>query len=135
MKEADRLAHQAVIFTKYLISKQPNTQSITLYSRAIAQGGELDGYDLKLLSFVQRHPFWVGCVDGGLALVNPHSEVRRRIYVMFAILESQPVFWRDFLPIKQNRWYIFFILFTGLRAIIRAVTGIVIVKAIGVSSK
>lgn len=135
MNALDTINHQAVIFTKYLIKKEPDSQSITLYSQAIAHQTELSYRDAKLLKFVQKHPFWIGCIDGGLAFVNPHSEVRRRIYIMFAILESQPLFWRNFLPIKRSWWYLFFILFTGLRAVIRAAAGIVMVKIIGASNK
>lgn len=135
MKKPDEVTHQAVIFTKYLIGKQPDSQSINLYSQALARGATPSTYDLKILSFIQKYPFWVGCVDGGLALISPHSEVRRRIYIMFAILESQPLFWRDFLPIKRSGWYLFFILFAGLRAVFRAIIGIVIIKIIGASGK
>ena len=135
MDTLDTTTHQAAIFTKYLIGKQPDVQSISLYSQAVAHGASSNASDLKILAFIQKHPFWIGCVDGGLALVSPHSEVRRRIYIMFAILESQPVFWRSFLPVERNGGYLFFILFTGLRAIIRAIIGIVIIKAIGASSR
>lgn len=128
------LTTQAILFTKYLIGKMPDKQSIALYSQAIKQD-ELTVSDKKVLSFMLRWPRLIGFIDAGLALTSPHSEVRRRIYVMFAILESQPLFWRDFLPVKRSGWYVFFILLVGLRSIVRAVGGILIVKVLGASSK
>ncbi len=40
----------------------------------------------------------VGLLDAGLAVADPHSELRRRLYLMFAILESSPEYHELFLP-------------------------------------
>ena len=63
-----------------------------------------------------------------MSFFKPDSELRRRIYVMFAVLESSPKYHRYFLPQKHSFLYVFVIFLLGIRAILRLVTGFVVVK-------
>jgi len=69
-------------------------------------------------------------IDSGLALIKPHSEVRRRLYLMFAILESTPEYWKYFIPVRRSGWYIITIIGVGLRSVLRAIFGVILVKAL-----
>ena len=44
----------------------------------------------RLFSLAMEHPVLLGPIDGALALVNPTSAIRRKIFMMLAILEASP---------------------------------------------
>lgn len=122
---------QALIFGRYLLKQTPNADVQSLYDRAMAaDAGKADAQDTTLLTFITRHPWSLGAIDGALALIKPNSEVRRRLYVMFSILEAAPEYHRHFLPQKHSWWYLFVIGATGVRAVARALCGIVLVKVV-----
>jgi hypothetical protein len=120
---------EAQIFARYLIKRQPTSGVIKLYERGVSQN-KPGASDEKLLAFLRRHPRLTGLVDAGLVFYRPHSEVRRRIYVMLAILESSPEYHDSFLPAKRSPFYLFFVAYSGLRAIIKSLCGLVLVKAV-----
>ncbi|HEY8999562.1 MAG TPA: hypothetical protein VIM53_04595 [Candidatus Saccharimonadales bacterium] len=129
-RSTDELTSEARIFSKYLLHKVPSENAVQLYAKAMqANPGKVED-EAKLLQFALKHAWLLGCIDGGLVLVQPHSEVRRRIYTMLSILETTPDFAEDFLP-KQRKWpYIFVVGWAGLRGAARAVVGVFIVKAV-----
>ncbi len=130
-RRIDELATEARIFSKYLLHKKPSEKAVMLYTKAMqANPGKLDESEAKLLRFALRHAWLLGCIDGGLVLVRPHAEVRRRIYTMLSVLETTPEFAQDFLP-KRREWpYIFVVGWAGVHGVVRAAVGIFIVKAV-----
>ena len=125
----NNLDRQAVIFGKYLIKKTPNSPSVKKYGAAVKlHSKKLDNQDMRLLELIEKHPTLTPFVDAALAFVKPHSEVRPRIYLLFAILESTPEYWQEFIPKKRNPLYIFTIFSIGVRSVFRAIVGIVVVK-------
>lgn len=122
---------QAELFGRYLLHTNPSKETVELFNKAMQiTVGDADKTDAKLLALIQKRPYVLSCVDAALALIKPNSEVRRRIYVMFSILESSPEYHEHFLPKKHSPLFIFALLAVGVRAVIRAVVGIVIVKAV-----
>jgi len=122
---------QAEIFGRYLLKKSPNKAAKALYIKAILNNaGLLDNKDQKLLKFVERHPRSIGLVDSGLPFLKPHSEVRRRLYIMFAILEASPQYYNHFLPRERSPFYGIFVLYAGARAILKAGFGILLVRLV-----
>jgi hypothetical protein len=125
----DILANEARLFTRYLIHRDANPQAIRLYEAAMSDS-KLDNTDKKLLNFMVSHPGSIGFVDAGLVFHNSTSEARRRLYVMFAIIEASPEYYDFFLPKKRSPFYILVIVYSGIRAIIKAGLGLLLVKAI-----
>jgi hypothetical protein len=95
-----------------------------------ANPGKLDESEAKLLRFSLKHAWLLGCIDGGLVFVKPHSEVRRRIYTMLSILETTPDFAQSFLPTKRSWPYVFVVGWAGIHGVARAAVGVFIVKAV-----
>lgn len=128
---ADNLNLQANIFGHYLV-REPIAESIRLsYVQAInSKLFKIDRRQQKFLDFVQKHPRSIGLVDAGLALYKPHSEVRRRLYLMLSILEASPEYHEKFLPQARKPFYVFFIAYSGLRAIFKAMLGVALVRLI-----
>jgi hypothetical protein len=130
MSERETLQNQAQIFGRYLVGTQPDKRAVDLYVKAMT-GTNAKGADATLLQYLQKHPRSVGLIDGGLALVSPQSEVRRRLYIMFAILEASPAYVDKFLPQDRSKLYALHIIGVGIRAAFRGVIGMIIVKIVG----
>ena len=122
---------EAKIFSSYLIGCEPTKMAVRLYTKATSIKIEASPSDVRLLQFAHKHPAWIGALDGGLALLRPHSEVRRRIYIMFAILEATPEYAHLFLPQERSKAYALRILAAGIRAGWRGLIGTLIVKIAG----
>lgn len=125
----DILEKEAQIFTRYLIGAEANPQAIQLYAAAMSTS-KPDSTDKRLLNFMVAHPGSIGLIDAGLVFHNAASEARRRLYVMFAILEASSEYYDCFLPKKRSPVYIFVIFYAGIRAIIKAGLGLLLVKVI-----
>lgn len=125
------LEQEADILGTYLLKQSPNSLVKTLYAKAIQKASApVHINDQKLLKFILRQNWSIGLVDSGLAFMNPSSEVRRRIYIMFAILESMPDYYDRYLPKHRAKFYLFVIAFTGIQAVIKALIGSVLIKII-----
>lgn len=121
---------QAQVFSHYLIGQLPHADAILLYNKAMANSRVLSRADQRLLEFILVHRWAIGAVDGALALIQPQSEVRRRIYLMFSILEARPEYTQSFLPQSRSAWYWVMLIVIGARAIIKALIGLFVVKVI-----
>jgi len=122
---------EAIIFTKYLIGERADKKTKELYIRALDNSPTiLDKNDTAILSFLTKHPSTLGFLDAGLAVIKPHSEVRRRLYLIFAILESTPLYWKYFIPIQRRPIYLFIVIAVGIRSIYRLLVGSILVKLV-----
>lgn len=75
-----------------LIGEDPTTEEAARWRRAV----ELRALPLAtprermLWAWARRGEPWLGWVDAGLALTDPYSPVRHRLYLMLAVLEASP---------------------------------------------
>ncbi len=125
------LEQEAELFSRYLLNRSPDKLAVELYSRAIKQtSASLTPQDQKLLPFLKNNTWSMGIIDSGLAFINPHSEIRRRLYFMLSILESIPENHDLFLPKKRNQLYLIVVVYHGTRATIKALLGSLLIKMI-----
>lgn len=123
--------HEAEIFGRYLLGVSPNHTVKNLYIRAIqATSPTITAGDKKLLRFVLKNNWSIGLVDSGLAFLNPGSELRRRLYTLLAVLESDPEYADHFLTKKRNPIYLIIVLLSGVRAVIKTICGSLLIKII-----
>ena len=125
------IEQQATIFSHYLLKQSPSPKAIQLYKDSVGDIIQISSLDRKLFRYIEQHPLSIGFIDAALPLYSPHSEVRRRLYLMLAILEASPEYYRDFLPVERKVWYIFFVTYSGIRAVLKAAFGSVLVRIIG----
>jgi len=119
---------EARIFSKYLIGIRVNDAVCLKYDIAINfHALQCEGKDKKLESFVLKFPFWIGFVDAALALTCKNSILRKKLFVMLAILETIPEYSVFFLPKRYSVLSFFKIFLTGIRSIYRFFIGIIIV--------
>lgn len=92
------------VFCRYLIGSEPIDQVYTSYPKAIASlNPQMDEFTKSCLDLSFKWPFLVALLDSGMAVLSPFHPYRQRIYIMFAILESQPEYAHLFLP-QTNSW-------------------------------
>lgn len=122
---------EADFFGKYIIKKSPNEYVKQQYVKALQNSAsQIQISDKKIAEFLYRNQWSLGCIDSGLALLTPHSEIRKRIYIIFALLESSPEYVDYFLPKKRNLFYLFILFFVGVRAIVKSLIGVLLIKII-----
>lgn len=124
--------NDANLIGHYLLNQEPSHFAITLYGIAIQKHHVLlDSQDQKLWNFMIRHPWAIGWIDSGLALLKPHSAVRQRVFVMLAILECLPEYYNLFTPQGTSYFHTLLILPAALSALGKALLGCCLVKVIG----
>jgi len=116
---------QARIFTHYLVHKDPSDAHRQLFSAAIVRGP--DAPIEKTLRLALKHPKLIPYLDAYDALSHPNSQLRQRLYLMFAILEASPDFTELFLPQKCPKVYAAYVALHGVRGIFRLGVGCIII--------
>lgn len=123
---------QASIFGWYLLKQQVSKNIINFF---IKVGGidtvNINHNDRKILAFVFNHPGSIVYIDSYFALIRPTSDLRRRLHLMFSVIEASPNYTTYFLNQQRTILYVFLILFVGTRAIFRFLVGAIIVKVWG----
>lgn len=119
---------EAEIFGKYLLGKVPNEKSIALYEKAMEELRISPvRNEERLLRFMLKNPGSVKWIDSALAMFRKESQIRKRMLVMCAILETQPEYVELFLPKRTNMIYI---LWVGACAVFRSFVGVLMIKFI-----
>ena len=72
-----------------------------------------------------RFPFLLQFIDAGYALRRSPSALRKKILLMFAVLESLPEYAHYFLP-KKNQTVLLTILSTLLKTTVRTGIGVLL---------
>lgn len=123
------IKREANVFSRYLIGENISDSLVSRYEAAIVYAdAELSPQDKKLMKLCLRRPWLTGFVDGGLSILNPLSDLRRRIYIMFAVLETSPKYAHHFLPQHHSPFYLVVLTLVGLRALFRTLVGVAVVK-------
>jgi hypothetical protein len=120
--ETDQLA-------RYLVGSSCPESAAADYWQAIEKlGGELDAHHRQVWERMMQSALLLRCVDAGLALTSPSSAIRKRIFVMFCILETEPSLALHFLPMERGLLYLPVATWHGVRAVFAAFVGLLLVK-------
>lgn len=120
---------EAEAITYYLIGKSPRDKERKLYAEAMQKMDiTLIGYERELWDMIMKRRWMFVLADGGLALLAPHSQLRRKIYVMLAILEASPAYANKFLSKEYSQMYWVVIGVRGVLAGIKGLLGCLLVK-------
>jgi hypothetical protein len=122
------MKEDAEILTRYLVGDAPSEAITNLYISAISKLHILPSSprDEKLLAFALAHPSYISFIDAAHALFYPRSVLRKKLYILFAILETQPQYAHLFLPEKRARGGFFYAGLVAERALLKALIGRVI---------
>lgn len=121
-------AKEAKVLGKYLISKEVNNQTVALYEKAVVlRDFKRTTKDKKIEAFAVKFPFLLGFIDGGLALVFKSAVLRKKIFIMLAVLETIPEYSNKFL-IEKTSFTI--LILNGIRGVYRGLVGVLLIKII-----
>jgi hypothetical protein len=134
MPKKDTLDREANLLTSYLVHDKANPTVRKLYRTILHESAakELSVEDSRLIKVGLKHHYLLPYLDAGLAIMRPDAELRRRLYIMFAILEVQPNYVDKFLPQAKSRLYFLVIGLVGLRAVLKTICGVALFAAIKV---
>jgi hypothetical protein len=115
---------EAVLLTRYLAKKSPSPEVIKLYEQALqAIPFQFNEKEMRTWNYCMQHPWALGFIDAGLAFGQTYNPVRKRIYIMLAILETQSAYNDSFLPKERSFMYNISIFFCLVKASFKLVVG------------
>lgn len=122
---------EAEIFAKYLVGELPREYIVQRYQAALEYyRKKVSARDKKLFAFIHDHPNSIGLIDAGLNLLHNDSEVRRRIHLMFSILESTPEYHPHFLSQNVSPFYAITVLAKSALGLVKTVVGVALVRVV-----
>jgi hypothetical protein len=94
------LKREAYIYSRYLLGSNPSEELAERYIRANRALGtdHILPVDTRVLEFARSHQWSIPLLDAGAGLLQPEALLRKKIYIMAAILETSPDHAREFLP-------------------------------------
>lgn len=98
------LQQEASLFARYLSGGPAGAGVVERYVDACRKLA-LDapaGEDLGLLAFARRHPSCLPPLDAACGLVRPEALLRKRLFVMLALLETSPAHATRFLATPRR---------------------------------
>jgi hypothetical protein len=115
---------EAILLTKYLANKPLLPEVLKLYEQALQTiPFQFSKKEARIWNFCMKHQWSLGLIDAGLAFGQTYHPVRKRIYIMLAILETQPAYNDCFLPKERSVMYNFYIFFCLIKASFKMVAG------------
>ncbi len=120
---------EAELFGRYIIKKSINTETVDFYIKSLdIRPFDLNLEEEKTITKCITNPWKLPYFDAALSLSNPNHLLKQKLLRMFAILETRPEYADYFLGRDFPKSYFIKIGFVGLRAIYRAIIGIVIIR-------
>ncbi len=121
---AERLKREAEVFGRYILGVPPPEAVVRLYISAMLKlAGSATAVADPTTRFAMKYPWSVGLLDAALAFRDRGAPLRLRLLVMFAILETQPIYSEHFLPFSHNLLDVARVAISGLRAGVSVVFG------------
>lgn len=116
--------HEASMLVKYLTGRPASPQVALLYAAAVQKTRfNEDARHRRIWQWCLQHPWSLKYLDAALAWPQRYHILRKRIYIMLAILETQASYSDRFLPRPRSPWYAIVILFSVMRAFINMIAG------------
>ena len=116
------MAREAEIFGTYLAGQRPGGDVAGVYAAAVRQHG-LESIDDAVLAYVVRHPGRLKYIDAALAFSGRESLLRKKLFIMFCVLEAHPDYCDHFLARADNQRSIISLFFLGIRSAMRIAIG------------
>lgn len=95
-----RLTHEALLACRYLVRHECPPEMVARY--VAAHRSITTGPNDAVVRFAFDHPWSMPLLDSASALMKGGEGLRRKLYLMSAILEASPRFAGDFLPVSSS---------------------------------
>jgi hypothetical protein len=125
--------NEAQVLSQYLIGESCSEQTIHHYTEAVNKlNAALNEAQQKTWRSMLGSNFYLKLIDSGLAISNPQSALRKRIFIMLTLLESSPDHVQYFLPQERSIWYLIPLGFKAGLSAMYLVVGTIAVKALSI---
>jgi hypothetical protein len=119
-----QIDNEARLLTFYLTNRLPTAEVLVLYKQALQKiPMAFDPAQKRVWEFCMKRIWALPFIDAALALSDRYHPVRQRIFIMLAILETQPTYNDYFLPQNRSVTFIFPVLLRLVKATFKAVIG------------
>ena len=119
---------EPAILTRYLINEENTETDRQLYQQGLAELDlSLTEKEEKLWIKIMKNPWLISFYDSGLAIMQPGSNIRGRIFLMLCILESNPLFSDKFLQKRYTFLDFISLIYKVIRAVSNTLAGLPIV--------
>lgn len=136
MEHTNSYSREAVLITEYLLAVKVGDREKEIYSQAMETLKiPFSKYEEALWEEMLLAKFKMASIDAALALTEPSNNVRRKLYTMLAILEASPDYTSFFLSKNYSKLYIFRLVAVGVRAVFRALIGLIIIYSIKIKCR
>ena len=123
------LRNEAHVLTQYLIGKNASEEVINLYLQALSiLNIPLTEKEKLVWNRMLKNRFYLKLIDSGLAVVNKNSPIRKRIFLLLAILESQTQYSDAFFQKERSPWYLIQFTLSGMIAVFYMILGSIYLK-------
>jgi Mg2+ and Co2+ transporter CorA len=120
---------EALVFGQYLIGQTINDATVERYNRAIEKlNYQADEWEQAIVEKAVRKPSLIPYYDAAMALRHRNALLRKKIFVMLAILETRPEYANYFLSKNYPKSYFLNVIGIGVRSVYRAVVGLLIYR-------
>ena len=131
--EINIVTNEAQAISQYLVGKTCSDQMALRYRDALTKlNATLTPEQEKTWAKMVNSKIYMKLMDGGLALASPQSALRKRVFIMLALLECSPEFTEFFLPQLRSIWYLIPLGFRAGMSAVYGVVGLMTVKALKV---
>lgn len=135
-RQTEILDSECRVFTRYLIGEDPDAYVQEKYREAhrVVRSLQLSGpLDRAMLRRAGRGPWWTGCADAYARFFAGRGLLRRKLIVLFAILETSAPSYRRVDAVASGgaaRHWLGLVV-TGIAATIRLLAGLVLFAPLG----
>ncbi len=101
MSEAERLAAECRVFTRFLVGAPASVYVVEHYRAAHAVSRAYvptDRFEAWLVRLARGGPLWTKLTDSYARVFAPRSALRKKLVLVLAILETCPPFYRAWEP-------------------------------------
>ncbi len=118
---------EAKNFGKYILGKEIDAETIDFYANSF-KVSPIEGTEKeeRLVSACNMSPWKIAFYDAALSLKDPEHLLKRKLLLMFAILETRTEYADSFLGREFSKFYLIKIGLVGARGVFRAVVGFII---------
>lgn len=112
------------IIVRYLVGKQATPRVVASYRYALQNiAVDFSNEQQRLWNLCMKRPWLIPHVDAWLGFRQPDHPVRKKIFIMLGVLETQPDYSEFFLPSRHSFIYLLNICVASIWAIIKIGTG------------
>jgi hypothetical protein len=119
---------EAQIFAKYITGKPGNIIIYQHYANGVSMLKlAFNTREERMMGTLRKRPFLLPLCDAGLAILSPQCTLRKRLLLMFALIETDKNFTTDFISITNNSFPFTRLLIRGCAGVLKAITGVIFI--------